>query len=103
MRRHHTTTNRLLGLLLAGSISLTACGDDGENVGVLAVEMSDFAYDEIPTEVGAGTRIEVSNSSETELHEFVAYRLDDGDDRSADDIVADAASLVAGGHRWPSC
>lgn len=98
MRPRHTTTNLLIGLLLAGCAGLTACGDDdGETVGVLAVEMSDFTYDELPDEVGAGTRIEVSNSSETELHEFVAYRLEDGDDRSADDIVADATALLAGG------
>ena len=97
MRRHHTITNRLVGLLLAGSISLTACGDDGETVGILAVEMSDFAYDDLPSEVEAGTTIQVSNSSATELHEFVAYRVDDGDDRSAEAIVDDVASLVAGG------
>ncbi len=97
MRRHRTLASRLLGLLLAGSVTLTACGDDGETVGVLAVEMSDFTYDSLPDEVAAGTRIEVANTSETELHEFVAYRLGAGDDRSADSVVADVAALVAGG------
>jgi len=97
MHRHHTLTSQFLGLLLAGSVALTACGDDGETVGVLAVEMSDFTYGDLPSEVGAGTTIEVTNSSATELHEFVAYRLADDDDRAADDVVADAAALAADG------
>jgi uncharacterized cupredoxin-like copper-binding protein len=97
MQRHHTIRSRLLSLIVAGSSALTACGDDGETVGVLAVEMSDFTYGGLPDEVGAGTRIEVGNTSASELHEFVAYRLDDDDDRGADDIVADVAALVAGG------
>jgi len=97
MNRHHALASTILGLILAGGVALTACGDDGETIGVLAVDMSDFTYGDLPSEVGAGTRIEVSNSSTTELHEFVAYRLADGDDRGADAIVADAPSLVAGG------
>lgn len=97
MHRHHIIATRLLGLLLAGSVTLTSCGDDGETVGVLAIEMSDFTYGDLPDEVAAGTRIEVTNSSETELHEFVAYRVADDDERSAEDIIADAATLVADG------
>jgi len=62
MHRQHALTSRLLGLLLAGSVALTSCGDDGETVGVLAVEMSSFAYGGHPDEVGDGTRIEVTTA-----------------------------------------
>ena len=102
MNHQRITRNRvrLTALALAAGVALAACGDDGNDAivdGVLTVEMSDFTYDGIPDEIPAGTRIEVTNSSPTELHEFVTYRLADDDDRPVEDIVADAEALLTGG------
>lgn len=102
MKHQRSTRNRtrLVTVALAAALTLTACGDDGDDAivdGVLTVEMSDFTYDGIPDEVPAGTRIEVTNSSDNELHEFVTYRLPDDDDRPVDEIIADAGSLLGGG------
>ncbi len=68
---------------------LGACGDDGAAAhdGVLHVDLQDFSFGDLPDEVPAGTRLAVTNQAEHELHELVAFRLSDGDDRPADDIV----------------
>ncbi|MFP5487404.1 MAG: hypothetical protein ACLGHQ_03760, partial [Acidimicrobiia bacterium] len=86
---------------------LAACGDDGDDVasaeaapitdGVLEVVMDDFHYGDLPSAVPAGTRISVSNGSDTELHEFVAFRLPDDEERSAEDIVAGDLGALLGG------
>lgn len=96
MSRHQNPKTRvacwaLATLPIAG---LSACGDDGEP-DTLAVTMADFHYGDLPETVEAGTTIEVGNTSEGELHEFVAFRLDDGDERPADEIMSgDVESLL---------
>ncbi|MDJ0771302.1 MAG: hypothetical protein QNJ12_21110 [Ilumatobacter sp.] len=92
-------------LLLGTTLLLSSCGDndadaDGSSVrdGVLEVVMADFHYGDLPGEVPAGTRLTIGNESERELHELVAYRLDDADDRSVADIIAtDVGALLGGG------
>ena len=100
MTRHTLTSVPLAGLLVgAAAIALSACGDDASAAvrdGVLAVEMDDFHYGDLPDEIPAGTRISVSNASETEIHEFVAIRLDDSDDRALDDIVGGDLGALLG-------
>lgn len=104
---HHTTRRRhrlLLPVLVAASPLLAACGDDVSGAasetatagGVLAVVMDDFHYGELPSTVPAGTRIEVSNDSAEELHEFVAIRLDDADDRTPGEIVGGDVGALLG-------
>jgi hypothetical protein len=64
----------------------------------LEVTMEDFHYGALPTSVPAGTPVAVSNASEGELHEFVAFRLPDGDDRTATEIMGgDLGALLGGG------
>ena len=75
----------------------TADEGDESPVGVLAVEMHDFHYGDLPDEVPAGTRIEVSNVSDSEIHEFVAFRLADDDDRLMADIIGDLEGLLTSG------
>ncbi len=83
----------------------TATTDDTETddtaaddtAGVLQVEMHDFHYGNLPDEVPAGTRIEVSNVSDSEIHEFVAFRLADDDDRLMADIIGDLEALLTSG------
>jgi len=102
LQRHLTRPARLTAIssvLSVAAIALSGCGDDGADVlddGVLTVAMSDFTYGDLPDEVPAGTRIEVTNESPNELHEFVTYRLDDSDGRDIDEIVADAEALLTG-------
>lgn len=79
-------------------LALAACGDNGANIsepGTIEVELSDFRFEDLPRSVEAGTQIAISNTSATELHELVAFRLDDGDDRTVDDVLADPAALLA--------
>lgn len=56
--------------------------------GVVEVEMVDFAYVGLPEQVPAGTQLEVVNSSESELHELVAIRLPDEEQRSVEELLA---------------
>lgn len=103
-------------LLMAGSaITLNACGDDDNAAAVdttadpipvpsirgggvattdapalqsVQVGLADFEFLDLPAYVTPGTAIDVRNDSATELHELVAVRLDDDDDRDVSDIVA---------------
>jgi hypothetical protein len=101
MNRHALrlpTLTITLALLATGP--LAGCGDDADGAaspaepGVVSISMRDFGYDDLPTSVPAGTRIEVSNDSDTELHEFVVFRLADADERSAPDIIENDAEAV---------
>jgi hypothetical protein len=67
-------------------------------VETLEVTMEDFHYGALPASVPAGTPIAVSNASEGELHEFVAFRLPDGDERTAAEIMGgDLGALLGAG------
>jgi hypothetical protein len=82
---------------MCAPLAFAACGDDTDaNAadGVLDVTLSDFSFDDVPDEVPAGTRLQVENVSDTELHELVAVRLADGDDRPVDEIVASGLEEV---------
>lgn len=110
---HHTnrTTSttrraqrRLLSLLVAGAPLLASCGDGvsgasteaGDDESVLAVVMADFHDGELPETVPAGTRIVMSNDSQEGLHELVAIRLDDTDDRTPGEIVGGDIGALLG-------
>ncbi|WP_116998500.1 hypothetical protein [Desertimonas flava] len=56
----------------------------GDSITVL---LGDYHFGGLPEEIEAGTEITVENSSETEVHELVAMRLPEGDERSADEIL----------------
>lgn len=84
-------------LLMCAPLVIAACGDEPDadaTDGVLDVTLTDFSYGELPDDVSAGTRLQIDNASETELHELVAVRLADGDDRSVDEIVASGLDEV---------
>ena len=93
----------LAGLAAVAPLTLAACGDDadaagGISDGVLTVDLADFSFGELPESVPAGTRLAVESASDTELHELVAIRLPDGEQRPAADIVHDSlADVLAGG------
>ncbi|MFP5488731.1 MAG: hypothetical protein ACLGHQ_10550, partial [Acidimicrobiia bacterium] len=88
-----------IAALAAGcAVTLAACGDDAGAAadGVFEVTMADFHYGDLPDEVPAGTRLEIENTSATELHELVAFRLADDDDRTVEEILdGDLAGLLS--------
>lgn len=87
----------IIGLSVA--LGLAACGDDDDTAAttttvatveddVVTVTAVDYAYEGLPASVPAGTRFDLRSDSETEIHEFVAFRLDDDETRSAAELVA---------------
>lgn len=93
------STTTITALLIAtGVVSLlSACGDNAgaaTDDGVIEVTMTDFTFGDLPDEVPVGTRLQVHNHADTELHEFVAFRLDDGDDRTVEEIVESGLETV---------
>ena len=83
---------RSLALLVGtAALVLGACGSDetaeSESPGVVDVTLTDFSFGDVPDEIPAGSRFQIDNESETELHELVAVRLEDGDDRTPREIV----------------
>lgn len=58
--------------------------DDGE---VLEVELADFSFEGLPDSVPAGTRLTVTNSSGSELHELVAVRIPDDETRPVEELI----------------
>ena len=88
-----------IAVLLCVPIVVAACGDEPDATaadGVLDVTLTDFSFGDLPDEVAVGTRVQIENASETELHELVAVRLADGDDRPVDEIVASGLDEVLG-------
>lgn len=114
MHATRTLHRSAAALLLAGTLALAACGGDDSSdptatsastaapasttpattsapadPAIEPVELvaSDYAFGGLPPTVPAGTPFVVTNTSATELHEFVLLRLADDDDRPIDDIV----------------
>lgn len=98
-----TTTNRLrfAAVLACSAVLFAACGDDkkpteaaattttaasaaGDTVKVKGV---DYKYEGLPDEIEAGTKVEFSNGSTKELHEFVAMRIADSETRTVAELV----------------
>lgn len=87
--------------LLAFALAGAACGDDddastaaddsprselspSEPVTVTAV---DFEFQRLPDAVDAGTSFDLENDSAVEVHELVALRLPEGENRSAETLI----------------
>lgn len=83
------TTIAVLGLLAAACSSEPTVGsqDDDAMDSPIQIMMRDFAFDGVPEQVPAGTRLTVVNDAEQELHEVVAFRLPDGDDRTVAELT----------------
>ncbi|MEW6154012.1 MAG: hypothetical protein AB1673_08510 [Actinomycetota bacterium] len=82
------TTLRRLGAIvgtLAVAAGVAACGDDGP--GTHTVTAADYRFENLPATVESGATLELVNSSSVELHELVAVRLPDSEQRSVDDLI----------------
>ncbi|MCC5952865.1 MAG: hypothetical protein JJU45_12315 [Acidimicrobiia bacterium] len=97
---HGSSARRLVALAAAASLTLAACGsDDGggsaaqENAPVtggpdeVEVTLVDFAFEGLPERVPAGTTITLTNDAVSELHELVAFRVPDDEDRSVEELL----------------
>jgi hypothetical protein len=76
----------------AGTGAAAATADDGPGDDAVEVGLVDFGFEGLPDTVPAGTRLTVDNRAEAELHELVAFRLPDDEERA----VADLAGLAPG-------
>lgn len=99
-----TAIRRALAVLALTGI-VAACGDDddvaeapsttatqsespAETSEVVEVTAIDYGYEGLPSTIEAGSQLTLTNASANEIHELVAFRLDDGDTRSIEDLVA---------------
>ena len=112
---HTTTRARRLGAVLATAAVLfaPACGSDDDETTTATTEAPatsapttdapaepadddhtlhvtavDFAFEDLPSEIPAGTRITLGNDAPSEMHEPVAIRLPDEETRSATELMA---------------
>ena len=107
---HIERTALLLAMLLA--MVLASCGGDGAiaptttepepttttttaEPSLIVVDAVDFAYENLPATIAAGTAVSLRNVSDVELHEFVAIRLPDDEERSVGELVQNPDDLVA--------
>lgn len=67
----------------------TASGEEGTNEDAPTVEIVavDFGFENVPETIEAGTRLTLRNEAPGELHELVAFRLADDENRSVEEIV----------------
>ena len=68
--------------------------DDGATTAANAtVEVTavDYAFDDVPETVPAGSELTLANASDAEFHEMVVFRVDDDQDMPLDEIVRTAA------------
>lgn len=75
---------------MVGALSLACGGDDDATVAAdepVVITMVDFAFEGVPDSIPAGTAITVVNEAPTELHEVVAFRLPDDEERSVDELA----------------
>ncbi|HEX7134777.1 MAG TPA: hypothetical protein VF228_19535 [Iamia sp.] len=61
--------------------------DNGVEDGVLTVELVDYGFEGLPESVPAGTKLEVENTSTSEFHEMVVFKLPEGETRSAEELA----------------
>ncbi|MEM9034762.1 MAG: hypothetical protein AAGD18_09250 [Actinomycetota bacterium] len=80
----------LAGGLLLAMLLVGACGDDdAADVadGVIEITGIDYGYEGVPEQIRAGSSIRLINASEVEVHEIVAVRLDDAENRPVSELA----------------
>lgn len=101
----------VLGALAVGVFALTACGDDADEGAVattalpgtahtdhpvVTIGLRDYAFDDVPATVAAGTSLGVTNASTKEVHELIAIRLPDDERRRLTELSALSPSELEG-------
>lgn len=101
LHRHRPTDrspSRLSGAAALAAVAglalgLAGCSDDdtaaaADEPPVIEVRAVDFAFEDLPDRVPLGTTLTLVNDAPSELHELVAVRLGDDEDRAADELVS---------------
>lgn len=65
----------------------TEVADDADEGETLTVTAVDYSYPDVPDEITAGTTITVDNQSDGEVHEVLALRIPDDEERSAEELL----------------
>ncbi len=80
----------------AAAATSTSMGD----MMMVEVNAIDYAFEDLPASVPAGTMLNLTNTSTEEVHELVAFRLADDETRPIDELVmlpeAELGALLAG-------
>lgn len=88
---------RVAGGLAGLALLATACGGGDDTKTVTA---ADYAFQNLPSSVSAGTELQLKNSSTKELHELVAIRIPDSERRPVSELArlpeAELERLFAG-------
>ncbi len=92
-----STTNSLRRPRIAGVVALSAlavpllgaCGDDEPDAveGPIDITAIDYAYVDVPEQATAGATITLTNDSDKEVHEIIAIRLPDDEERPVSELV----------------
>jgi hypothetical protein len=71
------------------AVAFAACADDdaADEPGVIEVNAVDFDFENLPDSVPAGTRFTLTNSAPSELHEIVAFRIPDDEERPVSELI----------------
>ena len=69
--------------------------------GVIEIEAVDYAFENLPDNVPAGTRLTLANTANAELHELVAIRLPDDETRAVEELMqlpeAELGAIIGAG------
>jgi hypothetical protein len=92
---HHRTVALAFGAAALAALTLGACGDDDQaeaatdapTPSVIEVTAVDYGYTGLPDTVPAGTRFTLANDAPAELHELVAFRLPDDEQRPVSELA----------------
>lgn len=85
-------------LATASAAALGACGSDEPDAvtGPIEITAVDYSFVDVPERAKAGVTLTLQNDSEKEVHEIVAIRLPDDEERSVADLVALPPDQLAG-------
>lgn len=79
---------RTIALLTTALLTAALAGCSGDAApDSAAVELTDYAYTGLPEELAAGATLTIDNTSPDELHELVAVRLPDDEERSVEELL----------------
>lgn len=65
----------------------TTESDEGAAADMVTITGVDYAYENVPESIAAGSQIVLDNASDGEVHEILAFRLPDDEERPVSELV----------------